>query len=103
MPRIIRIDKCYNCYYREQLLDANQKAVWLCGKSDRKTVGNVVTEPPLWCPLEHTDGGEDITILKQKCAQYLRKIKGLEQYINDMEAKSNKITKEYDKYMSGHY
>ena len=85
MPRIIRIDKCYNCYYREQLLDSNRKAVWLCGNRDRQTIGDVMAEPPAWCPLEHTDGGENITILKQSCARYLRKIKSLEQYISDME------------------
>jgi len=86
MARIIRINKCYNCDYRDQIFDSNKKAVWLCNKRGRRQISDVMAEPPLWCPLEHTDGGEDITQLKQACEQYKRKIKSLEQAIADMNA-----------------
>jgi len=53
MPRVIRIKMCYNCPYRHYFMYLG-KAVWVCEhpERDRLQIGNVMDEPPKFCPLE---------------------------------------------------
>ncbi len=51
--RVIKITRCYNCPYRDYFRYM-QSAVWVCEhpERDRLQIGNVMEEPPEWCPLE---------------------------------------------------
>ncbi len=53
MPRTIRLTCCYNCPYRDNFIYCD-KAYWVCEhpEIDGWQIGNVMEEPPEWCPLE---------------------------------------------------
>ncbi len=54
--RVIKIKRCYNCPYRDYF-HYMQSAVWVCEhpERDRLKIGDVMGEPPEWCPLEKVE------------------------------------------------